>query len=186
MGICDPIALPPPRVSVLPSLCVSHHRDAFVPHISSKASCNTSTKWFLTPALITACHAYAITISRLHPRKETGMRAASSGCPTSWHLGRAAPVQPPAWLSLGGSEYILLLSHWLPEERLWRGRGKRREMSQKDHSRLSASSGNILNSHQRDCLPCSTVAVLPAKTTLDAIEYYCCKTQSWTGPWEIS
>lgn len=63
---------------------------------------------------------------------------------------------------------------------------KRREMSQKDHSRLSASSGNILSSHQRDCLPCSTVAVLPAKTALDAIEHYCCKTQSWTGPWGIS
>lgn len=96
-----------------------------MPCISSKASCRTSTKWFLTPSLTTACHAYAVSISHLHPGKETGMRAASSGCPTSWHPGRAASVQPPAWLSLGGSEYILLLSHWLPEERLWRGRGKK-------------------------------------------------------------
>lgn len=34
-----------------------------------------------------------------------------------------------------------------------KGRGKRREQSQKDLSRLSASSGNILSSHQTDHLP---------------------------------
>lgn len=128
-------------------------------------------------------------LSHLHPRAETGMRAASSGCPSSWHPGTAASVQPPAWLSFGfpwgGSEYVLLLSHWLPEGRLWRGRGRRREVSQKEHSRLSASSGNILKSHQRVCLPCSTVAVLPAKTALDAIEHYYSKTQSSPGPWVI-
>lgn len=52
---------------------------------------------------------------------ETGMRAASSGCPTSWHPGRAAPGQPPAWLTpscpCGGSEYMLHSSHWLPERK---------------------------------------------------------------------
>lgn len=107
----------PPQIGPAFPLCVSHRREALVLHTSSKASCSPSPRGFLPPLLPRPVMPVQPP-SQVHPREESGMRAASPGCPTSWHPGRAAPVQSPAWLTpsrpCGGSEYMLL---WLPERK---------------------------------------------------------------------
>lgn len=86
----------------------------------------------------------------------------------------AHPRLPLRWLRVHAAVITLAAR----EERFWRGRGRRREQSQKDHSRLSASSGNILNPHQTDHLPAQQFLLLPAETTLNAEEHYYFKTSS--------
>lgn len=89
------------------------------------------------PHQVASCHHYFCSQSCLwsdhlsspsQETEETGMKVACFGCPTSWHPGRAAPIQPPAWLTpscpCSGSEYMLLSSHCLPERK---GLGEEKE-----------------------------------------------------------
>lgn len=148
----------PPHICTAFPLCISHCREALVPHSSSKASCSPSPGGFLPPRLPQpVMPVQPPSLTSIPGSRRDSAEGASSGCPTSWHPGRAAPSsrqlgspRPPLrWLRV----HAALVTLAAREERFWRGRGKRREQSQKDHSRLSASSGNILNLHQRDHLP---------------------------------
>lgn len=111
----------------------------------------------------------------------TRTRAAFSACPTIHQPGRAAPIQPPAWLTSGhpgsGSEFTLLLSDWLPEGKVLER--KRKKEGTEPERPLQVFS--ILRKHPDEPTlerppPCSMVAVLPAETTLNAEEHF--KTQS--------
>lgn len=99
----------------LPPLCFPLQGCTCTPHLW-QSQLQPVTEGFLT----TAWHACAATISHLHPGEPEGqgwgllhLAAQPAGI-----LGESPPSQPPAWLTPGrpcsGSEYTLVLSHWLP------------------------------------------------------------------------
>lgn len=154
-----------------------------MPHSSSRASCSPSPGGFLPPRLPQpVMPVQPPSLTSIPGSRRDSAEGASSGCPTSWHPGRAAPSSrqlgsPPAASALAPSPCCSGHTGCQRGKILER---KRKKEGTEPERPLQAFC--ILRKHPEPTPerppPCSTVAVLPAKATLNAEEHYYFKTQS--------